>query len=136
MVLKRIGGWFGGTTSLPASQNYIVAIYSVPFGKKFLLKEVRVRCVGTTNFPVCVYILKNGSDDIPFIGSGNLITQKRDIIVLKNNITAEEASYTVLAMNTVLESGDAIKMYIPNLYGQPADVSAYGCNVWISGDEF
>jgi len=137
MVLKRIGGWFGGTTSaLPADTNDYRVIYSVPQGRRFLLKEVRVRCSGATNYPVSVYILKAGSADVPFVGSSDIITQKLDIIVLKNKVIVDETGYTVLAMNTVLEEGDSIKMLIANSYGATSDVTQYGCNIWISGDEF
>jgi hypothetical protein len=133
-------------TAADIGQNFVIG--TVPATKTWIIKEVLVfftnKVTGLLASGVSVYHLPSGVTDFAVTAAasfliGNRLTQAGDIAkliqVIASGLSATANTVTILARNTILAAGDAIKLSI-----QPAAAGSFAADdvviaVIVSGDE-
>jgi hypothetical protein len=132
-------------TAADIGQNFVIG--TVPATKTWIIKEVLVFFTNMTGLlasGVSVYHLPSGVTDFAVTAAasfliGNRLTQAGDIAkliqVIASGLSATANTVTILARNTILAAGDAIKLSI-----QPAAAGSFAADdvviaVIVSGDE-
>jgi len=130
--------------AMNVNEAWLYTVYTVPSGKKFLVKEILLDVYhlnATYIDGVALYILKNGGVDFSTGAVNRASVRERagaeatpPDVVIEAELNA--IGKVVLARNTVLEEGDAIKIIVDaDSANAPRNGDAKGC-VLISGDEF
>ena len=141
MTLKQLFSGFatGTDTTLTTATAENVVLFTAT--SKTIIKEIiSTAWGGQANAFVMLYILPTGGTDYSTTDtttmSGGVIwaTGKGTTIILKAAEASNASGVIITARNTILESGDKIKLRILNSVGSDIDATKFGYTCIISGD--
>ncbi len=142
MTLKNVVAYKYSNAAILADAAQLVALYTVPAGKKFLLKEIIHWCAKTNpDTTLAIYVLKSGLADFTTgaiargLGAKSIYAREVPdgchVLVLDSNTDALEGF--LAHRETVLHGGDALKLIAwPEV---DAAAGAIQSMTFISGDE-
>lgn len=118
MTLKQVGGDISdnlnvaGAKCLPATN----AIYTCPAGKTAYVKEIVIYHTNATNSAVTVdiYRLPSGATDLTTTAASNdsaFRAGAESKVITPCVMNIARITFTVIARNTVLNAGDALKLW-------------------------